>query len=155
MILDEPDDELCERLAVAYDDVRRETGVTLYPGVKRALRSLGKRFRLGLFTNGSTEMQWPKLRALGIEPCFDAIVVAGDHGLYKPDAAAFRVLATALGCPTERVLFVGNDYETDVRGARNAGMRAAWIRHPGAEAGVPPCHDLAIASIDELEGGVP
>ena len=154
MLLDEPDDDLCERLAVAYDEVRRETGVMLYPGVEPALRSLGQRFRLGLFTNGSTEMQWPKLRALAIEPCFDAIVVAGDHGLYKPDPSAFQLLATELECPAERILFVGDNYETDVRGAHDAGMHTAWIRHPDAEAGVPVCHDLEIASIGELEGGI-
>ena len=151
LILDSVDDELCERLAIAYDDVREETGVHLYPGARGILESLAARYHLGVLTNGSTEMQWPKLRALGIESLFDAIVVAGDHGIYKPDAAVFHLLAERLGCVADRVLFVGDNYETDVRGAHAAGMRTAWLRHPGAEPTEPTCHEIELAAIAELE----
>lgn len=153
LILGSQDDEFCEQLAIAYNDVREETGVHLYPGARRMLESLAAQYRLGILTNGSTEMQWPKLRALGIEPLFDAIVVAGDHGVYKPDAAVFRLLADRLGCVIHRVLFVGDNYETDVRGAHAAGMRTAWLRHPGAESTKPTCHEIELQAVSELGGG--
>jgi len=151
LLLGDADDALCERLAVAYDEIRRETGVHLYPGVEAMLRALAGRYRLGLLTNGSTEMQWEKLKDLGIETLFDAIVVAGDHGIYKPDRRVFELLANRLGCPPERVLFVGDNYDADVRGAHDAGMRTAWLRHPGAEPSDPICHDIELEAIAELE----
>jgi HAD superfamily hydrolase (TIGR01549 family) len=115
------------------------------------LNSLGRRYRLGLLTNGSTEMQWPKVRDLDLEPLFHTIIVAGDHGVYKPDGEAFRLLAERLGTHPDRTLFVGDNYESDVRGAHEAGMRTAWLRHPGAEASEPVCHDIELEAIGELE----
>lgn len=151
LLVGERDDDLCERLAIAYDDIRRETGVHLYPGVRRMLASLRARYRLGLLTNGSTEMQWPKLRDLGVESSFHAIVVAGDQRVYKPDSRVFRLLADRLGCAPDRVLFVGDNYEADVCGAHDAGMRTAWLRHPGTEPTGSTCHDIELGSIGELE----
>jgi len=150
-LLNGVDDALCVRLAHAYDEIRRETGVRLYPGVRETLDALGASYRLGLLTNGSTEMQWEKLRDLGIESLFDAIVVAGDHGVYKPDEVVFRLLAERLDCGTDRILFVGDNYEADIQGAHRAGMKTAWLRHPGAEPLVPSCHDLEIHAVSELE----
>jgi len=155
LVLGTEDPDLSERLAIAYEDVRNETGVLLYPGVRRMLTSLGARYQLGLLTNGSTEMQWPKLRDLGIESTFDAIVVAGDHDVYKPDNRVFQLLAEQLGTAPERVLFVGDNYQADIRGAHEAGMRTAWLRHPGMEPTEPTCHDVELESIDQLETRCP
>ena len=154
MLLGERESDLSRRLAVAYDEIRTADGVRLYEGAKHLLDALAPRVRLGLLTNGSSEMQWPKLRNLGIDSSFYAIVIAGEHGVYKPDRRVFDLLAERLACPIERTLFVGDDYDTDVRGAHAAGMRTAWLRHPGTERPETPVHDIELGRIDELEGRV-
>lgn len=72
------DDELATRISVAYGEIRSETGFRLYAGVSSLLAELRKRYRLGILTNGPSDMQWEKLRTLDLPNAVDAIVVAGD-----------------------------------------------------------------------------
>jgi 2-haloalkanoic acid dehalogenase type II len=121
------DDDIAYRTANAYGDVRRETGVLPYPGIERLLDDLKPHYRLGLLTNGPSDMQWDKIRTLGLESRFDAIIVAGDVGIYKPDVRVFDLLLSRLDSTAERTLFVGDSYSADIAGAHEAGMHAAWI----------------------------
>ena len=151
-LLGDLDPDLCDRLAAAYERIRQESGVRLYDGARRLLDRLKPHVRLGLLTNGSSEMQRPKLRSLGIDSAFDVLVIAGDHGVYKPERQIFDLLSKQLGCPPEQTLFVGDNYEADIRGAHEAGMRTAWLRHPGVEPPAAPIHEIELTRIDELEG---
>lgn len=47
------------------------------------------------------------------------------HG--KPHAGVFETVTTRLGLPPARCLMVGDNYRTDVRGARALGMGALWL----------------------------
>lgn len=131
------DPALADRLATAYDAIRRETGVRLYDGAEELLDGLRPHVRLGMITNGSTEMQWEKIDQLALRDRFDEILVAGDLGIYKPDPRIFLRLAEALGVSPAETLFVGDSFESDVVGAAAAGMRTAWIR-PQSNALHPP-----------------
>lgn len=135
------DRPMADRLAAAYDTVRRETGVRLYDGVEELLSWLRPGRRLGMITNGSTEMQWEKIDQLGLRDRFDEILVAGDLGIYKPDARIFLRLAEGLGISPEETLFVGDSFESDVVGAAGAGMRTAWIRPPSVAGHAPEAID--------------
>ena len=130
------DPALADRLATAYDEVRRETGVCLFDGVKELLAWLRPGLRLGMITNGSTEMQWEKIDQLGLRESFDEILVAGDLGIYKPDVRIFLRLAQSLGVSPDEMLFVGDSFESDIVGAASAGMKTAWIRPDSAEGGI-------------------
>jgi HAD superfamily hydrolase (TIGR01458 family) len=46
----------------------------------------------------------------------------------KPSAAFFEAALSRLGVPSDRALMVGDDIDTDVEGARAAGIRAAIVR---------------------------
>ncbi len=115
-------------ISQAYGDVRRETGVLAYPGVDDLLAALKPNYKLGLLTNGPTDIQWEKIEALGFDKLFDIIIVAGDSGIYKPDVRAFETLLAKLEVAAEHSLFVGDTYSTDILGAQNAGMYTAWIK---------------------------
>ena len=114
-------------IAAAYGEVRQESGVLAFPGVVRLLADLKGRYRLGLLTNGQSQMQWEKIRALGFDETFDVILVAGEIGLYKPDARIFERMLREWEVPAFAALFVGDSYDTDIVGAGGAGMRTAWI----------------------------
>lgn len=124
----------------AYGDVRRESGVLPYPGVDDLLADLKSNYKLGLLTNGPSDIQWEKIEALGFDKHFDAIIVAGDVGIYKPDVRVFELLLTKLSVAANHSLFVGDAYDADILGAQQAGMHTAWInRKEGATAdGVQP-----------------
>ena len=112
----------------AYGDVRRESGVLPYPGIDALLADLEVNYKLGLLTNGPSDIQWEKIESLGFDQQFDAVIVAGDVGIYKPDARVFEMLLERLGMAAEQSLFVGDSYDTDILGAHQAGMYSAWIK---------------------------
>jgi len=122
------DDTSVRAIAQAYDDIRQETGVRLYPGIESLLRDLKSDYKLGLLTNGPSDISWEKITALGFDNVFDAIVVAGDIEIYKPDRRVFEMLLEKLEVPASQAMFVGDNYSTDIVGAHHVGMVTAWIK---------------------------
>ncbi len=144
-------DTLAAPIATAYGEIRRETGVRLFDGVPEMLARLGARgYRLGLLTNGLSEMQWEKIRNLNLERHFDVLVIAGDIGWSKPDGRAFAVLLDRLGARPAEALFVGDSYALDIVGAHDAGMRTAWISPHGAISPGPVAPDYVLSSAVEI-----
>jgi putative hydrolase of the HAD superfamily len=120
--------ELTERLMNDYR-ARFPATCTLFPGVTQTLASLRSRgLRLGLITNGSAVMQGGKLDALALRSKLDAILISETEGVHKPDAEIFRRAATRLNTASSQCVFVGDNPDADVRGAKGSGMRAVWIR---------------------------
>jgi putative hydrolase of the HAD superfamily len=90
-----------------------------------ALRSAG--FKIALLSDFPPEQ---KLKNLGLADCWDAVLCSERSGALKPHPLSFCDLASALSLPPEKILYVGNNYNYDVVGARGAGMQAAWIASP-------------------------
>ena len=119
--------EIALKLAQAFGDIRNETGIAAYPGVAELLADLTKEYKLALYTNGPSDIQWEKIHALGFDQLMDVILVAGDIGIYKPDLRGFTLLLEQLDEAAKHVLFVGDNYDADIAGAHNAGMYTAWV----------------------------
>jgi HAD superfamily hydrolase (TIGR01458 family) len=72
----------------------------------------------------------------------------------KPSAAFFEAAALELGLPKERIAVVGDDLETDVLGARQAGMTGIAVRtgkyRPDDEERTRRMADIVLDSIAEL-----
>lgn len=66
----------------------------------------------------------------GIKPICDAILGTEQAGALKPSSVPFTKMAEMLGVPAEEILYVGNSHRFDVIGAKNAGMKAAWLLYP-------------------------
>jgi putative hydrolase of the HAD superfamily len=63
----------------------------------------------------------------GIRSLCDAVLGSEEIGALKPSKYAFGNLSAALGVPCDRILYVGNSVAADIRGAKNAGMKTAYI----------------------------
>jgi len=144
------DEPLARRIADTYSKVRKETGLELFEGVRPFLGELRSQYRTGILTNGPSDMQWSKLRDLGLVDAVDAVVVAGDLGIFKPDPRPFRQLLEALDAKPEVALFVGDSYEHDIVGARGVGMKTAWITHPDDAPEVDDSPDFVMARATDL-----
>lgn len=116
-----PDD-----LARAY---RRTVERALVPvsGAERLVRDLRHEYRVGLLTDGPVVAQRGKLDVLGWEDLFDASVVTGALPAGKPDERAFRAVLDELGVDASTTVYVGDNTETDVCGAKDAGLRAVHV----------------------------
>lgn len=83
---------------------------------------------------------------LGLAEFFDAVITSARVGYRKPRPEIFAFALEAVGVAPSDALFVGDDYENDVRGAQAAGLGAVRVnRHGGVD------HDpAAISNLEDL-----
>ena len=85
--------------------------------------------KLGIITNGPSEHQWSKIKALGIESWIsrENIIVSGDYGINKPDVRIFEIMQEKLQLPNDFLYYIGDSIENDIVGANNADWKGIWI----------------------------
>ncbi|HLJ12432.1 MAG TPA: HAD family hydrolase [Planctomycetaceae bacterium] len=121
----------------------------LFPDVLPCLDRLrDSGFAVGVISNGPSVEQRAKLRALVIEGRFQHILISEECGFAKPDRQIFQRACETAGVPPQDVVHVGDHYEVDVCGSRNAGLRAIWLNRLGCQRG--PTDDEVIESLSEL-----
>jgi HAD superfamily hydrolase (TIGR01549 family) len=128
-----PDSEPGEALRVAglvrarWPELEKEIPLELYPDVRPALESLySRRLHLGLISNAPADTG-RVVEALGLRRYITNIVISGAVGYTKPNPEIFRIaLRNARVQPADAV-HVGDVYEADVVGARNAGMEGILL----------------------------
>lgn len=88
----------------------------------RALR-FARGYRMALLTNNVREWE-PRWRAmLPVDEIFEHVIDSGFVGARKPDPEIFQIALHRLGVRPEQALFI-DDFEINVKGAREVGMRA-------------------------------
>jgi putative hydrolase of the HAD superfamily len=117
---------------------RRRAVMTLFPDALDFLDALRARgVPLALVTNGDAREQRLKIECYDLARFFEAIVIEGERGHGKPDAAAYGAALSALAvAPGPEVWMVGDHLEFDVAGPQRLGLRGAWLDRPGL--GLPP-----------------
>jgi putative hydrolase of the HAD superfamily len=129
----------------AYDDARETIDDLRARGIK-----------VGVLTNGLSELQREKLRRIGLEDAFDAVAISQEIGAWKPDPRAFAAAVELLGLRPAEVAMVGDHLENDVAGALAAGLGAAvWVERYRGE--LPEGARLAreLAEVPRLLGLAP
>lgn len=102
--------------------------IRLYDGVSEALDTLRKHGnRLWLLSNAQRAFTAYELRALGLTDKFDGIYLSSDYQCRKPDLRFFRALLEGEKLDPARCLMIGNDRETDIAGAQNAGLSTLYM----------------------------
>ena len=110
--------EATARLAV-YDDARALLSSLKFRG-----------YRVGVLTNAifPGHLFQPLINELGISGYIDSFVSSADLGVAKPNPGIYLHTLKSMGCEAHETLFVGDRVETDITGARAAGLRAVLIR---------------------------
>ena len=102
--------------------------IRLYPGVTDALKALREKgFRLWLLSNAQWVFTAYELNHLGLVPYFDGIYLSSDFGCRKPDIRFFSALLEEQQLQKENCLMIGNDLDTDIAGAKNAGLATLYM----------------------------
>jgi FMN phosphatase YigB (HAD superfamily) len=98
----------------------------LYPDARRALLTLREvGLQVGIAANQ------PPQAALALERCglaYDWLLVSAIERVAKPDPAFFRLVAERARLPPERIAYVGDRLDNDVRPAAAAGLCAVHLR---------------------------
>ena len=121
------------------------------PGAEEAVKSLHKRFRLFLASNGTASVQHGRLTSAGLYPWFEKVFVSQEIGFNKPSTDYFNAcFAQIPDFDRSRCIMVGDSLSSDILGGINAGIATCWVaplsKDPGA---IRP--DYRIESITQLE----
>ncbi|RZF79132.1 dUMP phosphatase [Pseudoalteromonas sp. CO325X] len=101
------------------------------PGAIELLNALQGKAKLGIITNGFTELQSARLEKTGLKGAFEWLVISEQVGYAKPHMAVFDHAFALMGHPPkEQILMVGDTLESDIVGGINAGIDTCWLnRH--------------------------
>lgn len=112
---------------VLYDVFTAPEHYVVFPDVIETLDELRSRgFRLGVISNFADSL--PRiLKAKGLAPYFDPMIVSTEVGLEKPDPAIFRLALERSGLPADQVLYVGDHEINDVYAPGLVGIDAVRI----------------------------
>lgn len=102
---------------------------TFVDGAREAFHAIADRYRVGILTNGFSEIQHAKVeRFPELRVRVEAFLISEEVGFMKPDRRLFEHAAAVAGVPPGEILYVGDSYNSDVRGALGAGWQVAWFR---------------------------
>lgn len=140
-----------EALTVYYREQYRQR--TVYPEVKPTLEKLQQAgVQMGVVSNTTNPgfMKRYEARHLGLDSYFQCAVYSSEVPFRKPHPSIFRLACRRLGLSPRQVLFVGDHYEADIRGAGAVGLATAWLNRRGLSCPGEPGPDFEITRLDEL-----
>jgi putative hydrolase of the HAD superfamily len=116
-------------------------------GVRDVLERLhGSNIPIGVVSNtcfGAQALRF-ELAKHDLADYLSVIVVSADYSVRKPNVLLFDTAAARLGVHPRDTWFVGDRLDTDVIGAKAAGMTAVWF-NPGGARDTSNNADLAVA----------
>jgi HAD superfamily hydrolase (TIGR01549 family) len=123
-------DALVRGTAAAYRE-RYLASWRAVPGAAALLQALHGLVKIGIVSNNLLREQEEKVRFCGFEPFLDALIVSEAVGISKPDPGIFAVALEHLECEPSTAVMIGDGWQTDIEGARAAGIRPIWFNRSG------------------------
>ena len=115
-----------------WPEVQRSVALELYPDAWPTLERLKKDgYALALVSNAPPDTT-KTIEALGLPKLIPTIVISGVVGVSKPNPEIFRIALRSAGVEPGETLHVGDLYDADVQGARNAGIEGVLIDREGS-----------------------
>ena len=135
-----PDEVAAEFMAQATTSLQRN---------RQVLHSLRRRFRLGVVSNNWGNAQgW--CDQFELSDYLDCVIDSAVVGAAKPAAEIFEAALAVLDLPAHACVYVGDRYDSDVLGARNAGLASVWIRRPDGSTGGGPADGSILSDVESI-----
>lgn len=120
------------------------------PGAVELLRALKPHCALALATNGVADTQRRRLRNNPIVPYLDAIFISEEMGIGKPAKGYFDRILTALNADPTTTVMVGDDLNSDIQGAINAGLDSIWYSQAKERNPLPTYQAESLEKVAEI-----
>ena len=111
------------------------------------LKSRG--YRMHMTSNGFHEVQYKKLAACGLRDYFDTVILSEDAGVNKPSPLYFDYAFKVSGANKDTTLMIGDNLQTDIMGALNAGIDAMLFNR--GEADTSDCEQKPTFVVNSLK----
>ena len=123
------DYKILANAVVAYRRVKDGHLVT-YPHVNSTLIKLKEAgLKLGIVSDAPRMQAWLRLASLNLTDFFDVVVTLDDTGHLKPSEMPFKQAIKKLSVGAKEILFVGDNPERDIAGAKKVGMKTALAKY--------------------------
>ncbi len=139
------DDPAVARKVAATYRTDRLASIELYPETREVLDTIYGDYSLGIISNGPGEIQWAKVEKFRLRPYFTTIVISGEVGTEKPEAAIFRLALERLNGKAGASAHIGDNPHVDVQGSREAGLTSIWVNRgvfPSPRGNATPHHEI-------------
>lgn len=114
---------------IAYRKAKQDS-VVPYPKTRETLLALKKKgLKLGIVSDAPRLNAWLRLAEMNLTDFFDVVITLGDSKRPKPHPAAFKKALKELRLRPEEVLFVGDNPDRDILGAKKVGMKTCLAKH--------------------------
>lgn len=148
-----PADKVALALEAAYELYDTHLGWQLYPEALTTLDALKRRgYTIGIISDWGSSLAHRIMGPLGVADHCDFILASAAVGLSKPSAPLFNLALGRAAVKPEQAIMIGDNYLSDVLGARGAGIEGVLIDrwHNFNKPGVAPPDCLMINGLDEL-----
>ena len=122
------------------------------PGAEEAVKSLSKKYRLFVASNGNAKVQGPRMEKSGLHAYIEQTFVSEALGENKPSKAYFDICFSRIdGFDPAQAIMVGDSLTSDIQGGINAGIRTCWFNPAGKPNQTAIRPDYEIRALSELE----
>lgn len=127
-LLNGADDEEVSKAAGYFRKMSRSR-LKVYRGVYGLLRALKERGgKVYLLSNAQACFTYKELDKLKLTKYFDGISLSSEFGKKKPSTEFFLQLVKKYGLDLRETVYIGNDFNADISGAKAAGLKTAYIK---------------------------
>jgi len=116
--------------------------------VIRVLNSLKGKYKLGIVTDAPKDKAWQRLILAGLDGYFFPVVTFSDTNVQKPSTTPFKRALALLKIQASEALYVGDNPERDMIGAKKAGLHTCLAKYGCMDYAEEM--DVADYSLDEL-----
>lgn len=99
----------------------------LLPHTIEVLNYLKPKYKMYILSNGFEEVQYQKMDNSGLTPYFKGVILSDNVGVNKPHPKIFEHAILQANCHPEEVLMIGDSWDADIEGAKNAGIDQCWL----------------------------
>lgn len=128
----------------------------LYPNVIETLQYLKEKgYKMHIITNGFTEVQHQKIKSSGLSPFFERVFTSEAVQFPKPDKRIFQHALKCCNSKKSKSIMIGDSWETDILGARTAGISQVLISKKYFSSIVPQKNERGTLKKDYFEKTTP
>ena len=102
------------------------------PGALQTLEYLSSGHKIGVITNGFIDSQANKLKYSGLWDFISLMIISEEVGVAKPGIEIYQEALRQAGCKPGEALMIGDNLNSDIHGALNAGIDTVYLRRNNA-----------------------